>query len=43
MPGDITAPSTGGLVLGPDELAYAAKSRAQNTLKGYRSDWNEWT
>ena len=43
MPGDIAAQSAGGMVLGPDELAYAAKSRATNTLKGYRSDWNEWT
>ena len=31
------------MVLGPDELAYAAKSRATNTLKGYRSDFAEWT
>jgi integrase len=31
------------LALGPTELAYAAKARSENTLRGYRSDWGEWT
>jgi site-specific recombinase XerD len=36
-------PATNSLTLGPDELAYAAKARSANTLKGYRSDWAEWS
>jgi hypothetical protein len=28
--------------LGDDEKAYVAAARAANTLKGYRSDWDEW-
>jgi integrase len=36
-------PATISLTLGPDELAYAAKARSANTLKGYRSDWAEWS
>ena len=31
------------LELGPAELAYAARARSANTVKGYRSDWAEWT
>jgi integrase len=31
------------LELGPVERAYAAQARSANTLKGYRSDWMEWT
>jgi site-specific recombinase XerD len=32
-----------GLPLGEDEAAYVAAARAPNTLRGYRSDWAEFT
>ena len=36
--------SAGGrLELGAEELAYAARAGSANTVKGYRSDWAEWT
>jgi site-specific recombinase XerD len=38
-----TPTTAGGLVLGRDELAYAARARSANTIRGYRSDWSEWT
>jgi integrase len=33
-------PATPGF--GEEELAYAAKSRAENTVRAYKSDWSEW-
>ena len=34
---------TGEFALGHVEAAYVAASRADATVRGYRSDWNEWT
>ena len=32
-----------GLVLSPDESFYAARARAENTQRGYRSDWSDFS
>jgi len=32
-----------GVPLSPDEAAYVQAARSANTLRGYRSDWNEFT
>ena len=40
---DRTSSAGGRLELGAEELAYAARARSANTVKGYRSDWAEWT
>lgn len=29
--------------LSADEALYARAARAANTVRGYRSDWREWT
>ncbi len=45
----VTAPSSDALQLvadvplTPDEADYVAKARSANTLRGYRSDWREFT
>ena len=40
----VDSPGTvGEIELGPVEAAYVAASRADTTVRGYRSDWNEWT
>ena len=32
-----------GYPLTPDEVDYAGKARSVNTLRGYQSDWSEFT